>query len=281
MPKYTIIDCQYQARLKNGRCLSFEYKGCHHKLTWQCHKGHIWKTAFNNIKNRGTWCPTCSGNCSYSLRDCQITANEHKGTCLSEQYINARDKMTWQCEYGHIWKEEYWRIRRHVIGEWCFKCKADSVTILRDCRRAALKNYGECLSHDYINDKIKMTWRCKEGHVFEKPYRCIRYKGEWCDKCDSNTPTKLEAYKKKRKVSTQKQFLSKKKTIYQKTHKQPVQIYYPLIFDYVAKGTIHSEYLCNICGQVQNDGMSCPSVRPIPKVFSSVTLKSSNLRDYL
>lgn len=49
------------AALKNGFCLTTEYKGAHAKLTWQCSKGHPpWQAKFNNVLDLGNWCPLCA-----------------------------------------------------------------------------------------------------------------------------------------------------------------------------------------------------------------------------
>lgn len=45
---------------RQGKCLSLEYLGAHHKLEWQCSLGHTWFAKPCAIKNSGTWCPQCS-----------------------------------------------------------------------------------------------------------------------------------------------------------------------------------------------------------------------------
>jgi|UniRef100_A0A6C0JQ06 hypothetical protein len=45
------------------------------------------------------------------------------------------------------------------------------------------KNLGECLSSEWINCKTKYKWECQKGHVFEKIWGAIKYRGEWCKQC--------------------------------------------------------------------------------------------------
>jgi hypothetical protein len=47
------------ARARGGRCLSTKYVTSHHKLTWECHRGHVWRTTPATVK-QGCWCPTCA-----------------------------------------------------------------------------------------------------------------------------------------------------------------------------------------------------------------------------
>ncbi|MCL2829523.1 MAG: hypothetical protein FWD77_02145 [Betaproteobacteria bacterium] len=54
----TIEDMQKLAHERGGRCLSKEYLGTVHKLSWQCKLGHVWKTT-PAIVMRGSWCPEC------------------------------------------------------------------------------------------------------------------------------------------------------------------------------------------------------------------------------
>jgi len=48
------------AAQRGGQCLSKEYRNNNTKLTWMCHKGHIWQAVPSSIKLGGTWCPECA-----------------------------------------------------------------------------------------------------------------------------------------------------------------------------------------------------------------------------
>ena len=49
------------ALTKGGACLSTEYKGANHKMTWQCGiKNHkAWAARYADVISSGTWCPEC------------------------------------------------------------------------------------------------------------------------------------------------------------------------------------------------------------------------------
>lgn len=48
------------AQKRGGKCLSNEYKNSDSPLTWECRKGHIWRSTAHSIIFQGTWCPICS-----------------------------------------------------------------------------------------------------------------------------------------------------------------------------------------------------------------------------
>ncbi len=49
------------AKVRSGKCLSHVFTSNKIPLIWQCSLGHIWNTAsYSNVKNHGSWCPTCS-----------------------------------------------------------------------------------------------------------------------------------------------------------------------------------------------------------------------------
>lgn len=48
------------AQERGGRCLSDTYVNNKTKLTWECHRGHVWSAIPGNVKGRGQWCPQCA-----------------------------------------------------------------------------------------------------------------------------------------------------------------------------------------------------------------------------
>lgn len=115
----TIEECKEYALSKNGECLSDKYKNNITKMTWKCEKGHEWKSIFSSVKNCGSWCPTCAGAKKLTIEECKEYALSKNGECLSDEYKNARTKMTWKCEEGHEWKSIFDHIKR---GSWCPTC---------------------------------------------------------------------------------------------------------------------------------------------------------------
>ena len=48
------------AHARGGQCLSETYVNNHTKLSWLCHKGHVWQAPLTSIRNKGCWCPQCA-----------------------------------------------------------------------------------------------------------------------------------------------------------------------------------------------------------------------------
>jgi len=55
--------------------------------------------------------------------------------------------------------------------------------ILKDCQLFAEENGGKCLSTKYINNKMKMHWKCAEGHTWESSFSNIKNRKRWCPDC--------------------------------------------------------------------------------------------------
>ena len=117
--KLSIDSCDKLAANKNGKCISREYKNAHTKMLFECKNKHKWETTYANVYS-GKWCPTCAGVNKNSLFDCNNLAAKYHGKCLSDEYVNASEIMSWECYCGHRWSSTYNNIQR---GQWCPVCK--------------------------------------------------------------------------------------------------------------------------------------------------------------
>lgn len=118
------------------------------------------------------------------IEEMQEIAENRGGKCLSTEYINAHTKIAWQCEEGHIWEATPDHIKR---GMWCPKCSAKERALKRrltieEIRELASQKGGKCLSTTYVDSRTKLTWQCKEGHIWEAVPSSIK-SGTWCPKC--------------------------------------------------------------------------------------------------
>lgn len=55
----TIEEARAVAHERGGECLSEIYVNARAHLVWQCHRGHVWPANFDNVRNKGKWCPDC------------------------------------------------------------------------------------------------------------------------------------------------------------------------------------------------------------------------------
>lgn len=106
-------------------------------------------------------------------------AEKRGGKCLSTEYVNNNLKLKWQCDKGHVWKAKPIHIKR---GHWCRECAGNMKYTIFNFKEIARKKGGECLSDTYSNIKMKLKWRCKEGHTWDAVAESIKV-GTWCPYC--------------------------------------------------------------------------------------------------
>jgi len=107
-------------------------------------------------------------------------ANDRKGFCLSNKYIDASTKLKWQCSEGHIWKSKPLNVKH---GSWCPICayRKQAINII-DIKKIARIRGGKCLSTECINGNSILKMQCSKGHIWETKATNIRH-GTWCPIC--------------------------------------------------------------------------------------------------
>ncbi len=112
---------QAKATAQGGECLDDEYLGTHRRHRFRCSAGHEWAVKAGNIL-RGSWCSRCAiDRQRLTIEDARQVARERGGKCLSERYVNARSKLTWECHRGHVWQAIFDNVKNK--GRWCPDCK--------------------------------------------------------------------------------------------------------------------------------------------------------------
>ncbi len=179
----SIVEMQEIAEKRGGKCLSETYVGAHSKLLWECKEKHQWEAKPNSVKN-GTWCLECSGSAKGTIKKMKKIAQSHGGKCLSNNYVNNKTKLLWECSEGHHWEA----IPNSVtVGKWCLKCSNKLTGISRrlsivGMQAIAKQRGGKCLSKSYINSRTKLLWECTNWHKFEATPGSVK-RGSWCRKC--------------------------------------------------------------------------------------------------
>jgi hypothetical protein len=116
---WTLEDAKRMAVEKNGECLSTVYERSDRDLVWKCFHGHILQSPLENIKN-GQWCRTCHINSTrLGIEYAKTLAISKAGKCLSEVYVNSNSRLSWQCEFGHVWQATLSKVKNN---RWCHIC---------------------------------------------------------------------------------------------------------------------------------------------------------------
>lgn len=188
MGRLTIEDYHKLAETKGGKFISDKVTNARTKVIWQCiEKGHKFESTYDNIKRTKHFCPVCRPNAPKTLEDCKVFAQTRGALCLSNKYQSSKKKMIWQCADGHTF-ESTWDSYSRAEKSGCSQCEGNARLSLEEAREIALKNNGECLSTDYVNNRTPMEWRCARGHIWTTTLDSIK-RVHWCQACNNGTKT--------------------------------------------------------------------------------------------
>ena len=62
---------------------------------------------------------------------------------------------------------------------------------IEEMQRLAKSRQGKCLSHEYINNRTKLKWKCHKGHIWFSTPSTIK-SGHWCAKCSRKKKLTIE-----------------------------------------------------------------------------------------
>lgn len=198
---------RYIAKERGGECLSSVYKGVDYKYHFRCSMLHEWETTFDCVVRRGQWCAICSGrkvNSEERLTKAQTLALSRGGICLSVEYRSSNQKMQWRCGDGHEWAASWSNISRGKWCPWCAGNKVDAAVQHHKALSVAHAHGGVCLSDRYLGNKVKMRWRCAEGHEWDAIYTSVVTRGAWCPRCGGSDVYSDEQLQKAHELAIRK-----------------------------------------------------------------------------
>jgi hypothetical protein len=129
-----------------------------------------------------------------SYRTLAIAASLFGGRSLSRSAKDEFERTDWQCARGHNFSNSLYNVRMGAFCPYCSR-KKTSVQYLQDVMKVAESKGGVCLSKTYVNNRTKLKFRCKNGHVFEANANNIK-SGWWCKYCSGNFKHSIEFYQK-------------------------------------------------------------------------------------
>ncbi|CAE7237249.1 unnamed protein product [Symbiodinium natans] len=201
--------CEKQVRLQRlrdhaatlgGKCLAEEYLNNRTKILWRCIRGHTWYATSNHVLSNKSWCPHCAKKAPIGLERLRTHAASLGGHCLATEYANSRQKVSWQCKFGHVWEAS----PSSVLNQknWCPKCaclarssraKQPRVQLmLHHLQQYAVAKHGLCLAKEYINSKTKVLWQCELKHEWHATPSSVLHTGSWCPTCAGNARKTLQ-----------------------------------------------------------------------------------------
>jgi hypothetical protein len=177
---------------KGGVCLENHYKGSSAKHRFMCAVGHEWESLADTIV-QGGWCKKChhasiADRSRMPIESIQAVALAKGGLMISNSYISNKQKLIWQCQYGHQWSASYISILK---GRWCPTCSNRLPLSTQDYQKFALTLGGSLESEEIINSNTKVLWRCAKGHTWNATPSKVK-RGSWCPFCAKTRPLSIE-----------------------------------------------------------------------------------------
>lgn len=104
---------------------------------------------------------------------------------LSKKYEGINKFYSVLCESGkhEINIKDYYIINRNFLCSPCSKFNANQNTKTKLLQDIAKIYGGECLSKEYLGQKIKLSFKCKNGHIWSPLYANIVEHCSWCPEC--------------------------------------------------------------------------------------------------
>lgn len=108
----------------------------------------------------------------------------HSGKVLSDTYLGAKRKLSFQCTEGHIWEATPDNILNN--NNWCPYCsgrKFDHDEAFKIQEIARREHEGVIENFEYENTYQEIFAICKNGHRFKTNPKSVK-KGIWCRECN-------------------------------------------------------------------------------------------------
>lgn len=176
------------------------------RILIKCDKGHIYETCFDNFK-QGCRCGDCANNKNYSYEYVKNYIENLGYKLISKEYKNMRDKITVQCDKGHVYETSFRSIKR---GCKCKKCSDIKNAEKRKHSYEYVKDYIENLNYkliskEYDNCHEKLKIQCNEGHIFFMSFAKL-VSGRRCPYCNkSKGEEKIITYLEKYNITYERQ----------------------------------------------------------------------------
>jgi hypothetical protein len=118
--KLTIENIKKYIESFGYKLLSNVYVNVKYKLKFQCDKGHIYETSYNNFQ-QGKRCSICANNQKLTINYIRENIESFGYKLLSNNYKNAITKLKIQCSIGHSFEMSYNCFQK---GQRCPVCLA-------------------------------------------------------------------------------------------------------------------------------------------------------------
>lgn len=176
-----------------------EYKNNKTHVKVRCKYGHEWNVRPDQLV-KGTWCPRCANKSSDQTHERFLEIVESNAWNIIEgQYINAYSNFLIQCNNGHIWNTSAHNIIYSNTG--CIYCNKQGKEYGYAQLSRIVHERGGIILDEYVNNKTKIRFQCKEGHIFYTKPTTIVNDGCFCPICnESHGEREIRLYLEKHNI---------------------------------------------------------------------------------
>lgn len=108
---------------------------------------------------------------------------------ISEKYINSSEKLKIKCKCGNMYERDFYHFSKGQIE--CLKCKKNKFsnryrTSFDEIINKINQNDCEYIAGEYVNNKSKLTLKCKCGNIFTKDMAHFFNGQNRCPECGKN-----------------------------------------------------------------------------------------------
>ncbi len=199
------------------RSTSLKSQGDNHKLI--SNNNHLWQITVSNFIQRFEADTEKQEEHIRFLLELKEIAMAKEGECLSNNFLNRDLSFKWRCKKGHVF---FMGAELVKSGQWCLRCEEyeKKCEKIRQIKSLVKEKEGYCLSEMFTNYNTKLTWKCKQDHVWKMSISDFE-NGKWCEKCDIGKiklPTPQLIIRKKKEDHTQASHHQESKTLKLKTN---------------------------------------------------------------
>ena len=164
-----------------------EYINANTSMKYECSCGNPSKITFGNFR-RGSRCNKCSTlKVTHTFKYVKQYFKDNGCELLETEYINSQTKMRYRCSCKNIEMIKFngfWN-KKHKCCSECLpkrRRKIKSILTYKDVYNYFKKYDCELLEKEYINNKVKMRYRCSCGHISKISFGSFK-SGHRCKKC--------------------------------------------------------------------------------------------------
>ena len=126
----------------------------------------------------------------HTIESLKKFAKSKNGKCLSNEYINSKTHLLWECSLGHKWEATSSNILKN---KWCPVCSGTKKHSIEVFQTIAENKGGKLISENYVNIDENMEWECAKGHRWFASGNNVKLKNTWCPICAGNKKLGVKA----------------------------------------------------------------------------------------